>query len=58
MGVKHSNINTITNYSEWTEQNFEKQNKINFKWGILLSSDLENYNFKYCEDTHRHRKQT
>ena len=25
MGVKHSNINTITNYSEWTEQNFEKK---------------------------------
>jgi len=43
MGVKHSNISTITNYSEWTEQNFER-NKISFKWGILLSSYFENYN--------------
>lgn len=57
MGVKHSNVNKITNYSEWTEQNFER-NKISFKWDILLSSDSEKYNFKYCEDTHRHRKQT
>lgn len=37
--------------------NFER-NKISFKWDILLSSDFEKYNFKYCEDTHRHRKQT
>ena len=33
MGVKHSNINTITNYSEWTEQNFEKKKQNKFQMG-------------------------